>query len=181
MTRRELLAVVEGIKHFHHYLYGQHFSVRTDHGALNWLMQFKNPEGQMARWLEVLSVYDFSISHRPGKSHGNADGLSRRPCGECQYFVCQFICKFGVPRQVHTDQGTQFESVRSSVHDSTGETPSLLMLGREVELPIDMLYGRNDTPKIPSDSYEIQRGSSGVQKIVHHNLLRPYFGKTGTH
>lgn len=25
-------------------------------------------------------------------------------------FVCQFICKFGVSRQVHTDQGTQFES-----------------------------------------------------------------------
>lgn len=42
---------------------------------------------------------------------------------------------------------------RSSVHDSTGETPSLLMLGREVELPIDMLFGRNDSPKFPSDSY----------------------------
>lgn len=39
----------------------------------------------MARWIEVLSVYDFIILHRPGKSHGNADGLSRRPCGECQY------------------------------------------------------------------------------------------------
>lgn len=44
---------------------------------------------------------------------------------------------------------------RSYVHDtsSTGETPSLLMLGRQVELRIDMLYGRNDTPKIPSDYY----------------------------
>lgn len=30
-------------------------------------------------------------------------------------------------------------------------------------------------------TYEIQRGSSGVLKIVYHNLLRPYFGKTGTH
>lgn len=98
VTRRELLAVVEGIKHFHHYLYGQHFSVRTDHGALNWLMQFKNPEVQMARWLEVLSVYDFSISHRPGKSHGNADGLSRRPCGECQY------CKRKENREVEAEE-----------------------------------------------------------------------------
>lgn len=44
-------------------------------------------------------------------------------------------------------------SLRSSVHDSPGETPSLLMLGREVELPIDMLFGRNDSPKFPSDSY----------------------------
>lgn len=85
VTRRELLAVVTSVKHFHHYLYGVNFTVRTDHGALTWLMQFKNPEGQMARWLEVLSTYDFSIHHRPGKLHGNADGLSRRPCSPCGY------------------------------------------------------------------------------------------------
>ena len=98
VTRRELLAVVEGVKHFHHYLYGKHFTVRTDHGALNWLMHFKNPEGQMARWLEVLSVYDFTIIHRPGKSHGNADGLSRRPCGECSY------CKRKEERELNSTQ-----------------------------------------------------------------------------
>ena len=33
VTRRELLAVVSSIKHFHHYLYGKDFLVRTDHGA----------------------------------------------------------------------------------------------------------------------------------------------------
>ncbi len=32
-TRKELLAVVSSIKHFHHYLYGRHFKVRSDHGA----------------------------------------------------------------------------------------------------------------------------------------------------
>ena len=30
---------------------------------------------------------------------------------------------------------------RSSVHESTGFSPSMLMLGREIELPIDLLYG----------------------------------------
>ncbi|KAK3086868.1 hypothetical protein FSP39_024642 [Pinctada imbricata] len=85
VTRRELLAIILAIKHFHHYLYGKHFTVRTDHGALNWLMKFRNPEGQMARWLEQLQAYDFRIEHRPGKSHGNADGLSRRPCNPCDY------------------------------------------------------------------------------------------------
>ena len=42
-------------------------------------MSFKNPEGQLARWLEELSQYDFQIIHRPGKKHGNADGLLRIP------------------------------------------------------------------------------------------------------
>ena len=40
VTRRELLAVVASIKHFHHYLYGNHFKVRSDHGALTWLFNF---------------------------------------------------------------------------------------------------------------------------------------------
>ncbi|CAC5374211.1 unnamed protein product [Mytilus coruscus] len=50
VTRRELLAVVASIKHFHHYLYSKYFIVRKDHGALSWLFNFKNPEGQLARW-----------------------------------------------------------------------------------------------------------------------------------
>jgi hypothetical protein len=43
VTRRALLAVVASIRHFHHYLYGRHFLVRSDHGALRWLFKFKNP------------------------------------------------------------------------------------------------------------------------------------------
>ncbi|CAG2220580.1 unnamed protein product [Mytilus edulis] len=79
--------MVASIKNFHHYLYGRHFLVRTDHGALRWLMNFKNPEGQMARWLEVLGTYDFEIQHRAGRIHSNADALSRRPClaTSCKY------------------------------------------------------------------------------------------------
>ena len=84
VTRRELLAIVMSAKHFHHYLYGRPVLVRTDHGALQWLMSFKNPCGQVARWLQLLSGYDLKIQHRAGRQHGNADGLSRRPCTECK-------------------------------------------------------------------------------------------------
>ena len=80
VTWRELLAVVNSVQQFHHYLYGQHFMVRTDHASLRWLTNFKNPEGQLARWIELLSTYDFQIVHRVGRSHSNADALSRRPC-----------------------------------------------------------------------------------------------------
>ena len=47
VTRRELLAVVTAVKHFHHYLYGRHLRIHTDHGSLQWLMSFRNPEGQL--------------------------------------------------------------------------------------------------------------------------------------
>ena len=85
VTRRELLAVVTFLKHFRHYLYGQQVKVRTDHGALRWLLQFKNPEGQLARWLEVITQYQLTLEHRAGRVHLNADGLSRRPCTDCRH------------------------------------------------------------------------------------------------
>ncbi|KAL5466930.1 hypothetical protein EMCRGX_G031093 [Ephydatia muelleri] len=50
VTRRELLAVVEFTQHFRHYLLGRKFILRTDHGSLVWLRNFKEPEGQLARW-----------------------------------------------------------------------------------------------------------------------------------
>ncbi|MCG8048997.1 MAG: RNase H-like domain-containing protein, partial [Candidatus Thiodiazotropha endolucinida] len=83
VTRKELLALVTYVKHFKHYLYGKKFLVRTDHSSLRWLMNFKNPEGQIARWIEVLSSYDMKVEHRPGRSHQNADGVSRIPCAYC--------------------------------------------------------------------------------------------------
>ena len=61
------------------------FLVRTDHGALRWLFNFRSPEGQVARWLEILSSFDFAMEHRAGRNHGNADGMSRRPCNQCGY------------------------------------------------------------------------------------------------
>ena len=85
VTRRELLAVVRTLKHFHKYLYGQKFLLRTDHSALQWLMTFKEPEGQVARWIQQLQEYNFEVQHRKGASHRNADALSRRPCtGRCR-------------------------------------------------------------------------------------------------
>ena len=83
VTRRELLAVVHFVKYFRQYVYGQKFTIRTDHGALRWLLNFKDPEGQIARWLQVLGEYNFRIIHRAGRSHANADGMSRLPCRQC--------------------------------------------------------------------------------------------------
>ena len=51
-------------------------------------MGFKNIEGQLARWIEELAVYNMEIVHRPGKNHVNADDLSRIPdlLVQCNYY-----------------------------------------------------------------------------------------------
>ena len=48
VTRRELLAVVELARQYRSYLIGRTFILRTDHGSLLWLWNFRDPEGQGA-------------------------------------------------------------------------------------------------------------------------------------
>ena len=72
--------MLRSIEHFHAYLYGRKFLLRTDHAALQWLLNFRRPEGQVARCIQSLQQYDFTVQHQPGSKHGNADALSRRPC-----------------------------------------------------------------------------------------------------
>ncbi|PAA55822.1 hypothetical protein BOX15_Mlig019225g1 [Macrostomum lignano] len=78
-TRLELLAVVTFIMKFRYYLLGKAFCLRTDHSSLQWLKNFSDAEGQVARWLEKLAPFQYRIVHRPGRSHGNADAMSRKP------------------------------------------------------------------------------------------------------
>ena len=78
-----MLALVWAAQHFRAYLYGRSFQARTDRQLLKWLRSFKEPEGQVACWLEALAEYDFEVVHRPGRQHMNADGLSRQHCQQC--------------------------------------------------------------------------------------------------
>ena len=118
VTMKELLAVVYFVKYFRPYLYGRHFTIRTDPGSLRWLINFKNPEGQIARWLQILGEYDYEIIHRPGKSHQNADSLSRKTCPQCSRTDAEIEkCTTGDPNTratpdvrnevTHADQSSQ--------------------------------------------------------------------------
>ena len=79
--------MVLSIRHFKYYLCGLPFTVRTDHSALQWLMTFREPEGQVGRWLEELLAFQFRVEHRAGACHTNADALSCRLCATegCRY------------------------------------------------------------------------------------------------
>uniref|UniRef100_A0A0X3PXJ8 Transposon Ty3-I Gag-Pol polyprotein n=1 Tax=Schistocephalus solidus TaxID=70667 RepID=A0A0X3PXJ8_SCHSO len=86
VTRKEMLALTYFVEECRPYLLYRPFIVRTDHSSLTWLRNFKNPEGQVARWQEKLAEYEFECVFRPGRQHGNSDALSRkpyRPHGEC--------------------------------------------------------------------------------------------------
>ena len=148
--------------------------------------------------------------------------------------VDDFICRFGVPRQLHSDQGTNFESkvfaeicklldiektrttplhpqsdgqverfnrtlvemlrgkikedqkdwdlqlpacmmaYRGAVHESTGVSPNLLMLGRELEVPLDVIT------EAPPDASPLKIDyAQAVQKRLAsaHDLARRHLNK----
>ena len=140
-------------------------------------------------------------------------------------FVTNCVCKFGVPRQIRTDQEKLFESgifkelcnklsidntrttafrpesdglvecfnrrledilskydsqnqkkwdehlpwavmaYGSSEHDTTKFPPCMRMLGREIELPVDLIYGpHTQSETIPDETHAVFAYSNNMQK-----------------
>jgi len=96
ITCKELAGMIFRLKHYRQYLLGRQFTIRTDHAALSYLLTAKDQIGQQARWVDLMSEYTFTIKHRAGTSHSNADNLSRiLPCEEdgdestqCHKHIC---------------------------------------------------------------------------------------------
>jgi len=79
ISKLELLAVVWALELYRPYLLGSPFKVTviSDHSALPGLLKTKQPTGILARWIEKLSEYDFTIVYRPGRTNQGPDFLSR--------------------------------------------------------------------------------------------------------
>ena len=66
---KECLADVWGVIHFRDCLFGQTFSIETDHQPLKWLMTTAKLTRKFARWALTSHVYDFGIE----QTNANAD------------------------------------------------------------------------------------------------------------
>ena len=106
VTRKELLAVIYGLKQFRHFLLINPFVLRVDHSALTSLMRSPNPLGQAARWLDTIADYNFEIRYRSGALHRNADSLSRKPCTADENFPCK-QCERTMPTVSECNRATR--------------------------------------------------------------------------
>ena len=81
---KEALSIIFGVTKFRQYLLGRHFVILFDHKPLSYLMASDKPIPAMAsariqRCSLLLSAYNYSICHRPGKAHTKTDIFSRLP------------------------------------------------------------------------------------------------------
>ena len=120
VTRKEFLAIVFHLKYFRNYLWGREILVRTDHGALQWYKNIKQPDFQLSSWIETVEEFGVKIVSRPGSKHQNADALSRIPvcdgkkciCGKCREYSSESV-----------DAATNTGGFPNCVSTITGNTP----------------------------------------------------------
>ena len=77
VIEKECLAIVWSLQVFYVYLFGQKFTIETDHQPLSWLEKMKNANQRLTRWTLAVQPFCFEIHHRRGSLNKNADGLSR--------------------------------------------------------------------------------------------------------
>ena len=83
------------IKHFHHYLYGHHCEVYTDHKPLIALLNTPHPSGKLARWELILQDVDLVIRYCSGKKNAGVDALSHLPVDQDDNRDCSLSEKQG--------------------------------------------------------------------------------------
>ena len=81
---KEGLAIVFGLSKFYMYLYGQRFTLYTDHKPLLKIFAPNSATSTLAaarlqRWSLLLSSYQYEIRYRSSTDIANADALSRLP------------------------------------------------------------------------------------------------------
>ncbi|GFV75368.1 retrovirus-related Pol polyprotein from transposon 412 [Trichonephila clavipes] len=118
-----------------------------------------------------------------------------------EVLVQHWISRFGVPLQVHSDQGRNFDSAvckrlceilaidktrttalhpqsdgmveRSAVYETTRYSPSQMLFGRDLRLPADLLFSR--PPDAPFAPEEYIKKLQAWMEVMHH-LARERIG-----
>ena len=76
-TDKELLAIVDSLRHFQDELQGHKITIRTDHQALVSFMKNIQTNQMKRRWQEFMSQFDITLEHIKGENNAIADFLSR--------------------------------------------------------------------------------------------------------
>ena len=104
-------------------MYGETFSIFTDHKSLKYIPTQKELNLRQRRWMELLKDYDCTIEYHPGKANVVADALSRKTVEYSAGIVCYdmgnlvALRKMNVVLDVERDHLLANFQVRPSLRD----------------------------------------------------------------
>jgi hypothetical protein len=75
---RELIGLVQVVRHWRPYLWGRRFVIRTEHRSLHFLLDQRLTTIPQHQWASKLLGFDFVVEYKPGALNVVADALSRR-------------------------------------------------------------------------------------------------------
>ncbi|UYV81543.1 hypothetical protein LAZ67_20001490, partial [Cordylochernes scorpioides] len=173
-TEKECLALVWSMSKLRPYLYGRRFKVMTDHHALCWLRNLRDPTGRLARWALKIQEYDFEIIYKSGKKHLDADGLSRGPLPEAD-FDDNYDSLFFNP--VIEDSDEYIENIKRCLGDTEGKR-SIVENFKEEN---GCLYKRNPRPEGRAWLLVVPRvRRRDILKEYHNHMICGHLGVTRT-
>jgi len=166
---RELIGLVQAVRHWRPYLWGRQFLVRTDHYALKFLLDQRLSTVPQHQWVSKLFGYDFAVEYRPGRLNVVADALSRKGDSEGQLAHLNALSGpsfrlFDEMRQ-ELQQDATLRALRDSVVADRGEpwhiTDGLIMRGSRVYVPPTSAA----LPTVIELAHTA--GHEGIQKTLH--------------
>jgi hypothetical protein len=100
----ELAAIMNALKMWRHYLLGRKFVLMTDHCGLWHLFEQPKLNARKARWMALLSEFDFEIKHIKGKENKVVDAL--RKSMKTIHLAAVSTCETNVRERVMNAQET---------------------------------------------------------------------------
>jgi hypothetical protein len=180
-TQKELLGIVFALKKLHYYLWGNHFTLFTDHRALTYMHTQKDMNSMLTGWQETIWSYTFKVVYRPGVLNVLPDALSRQFPQELWTSRTEGTAPTKVYGYIHLmqDSNTPRETVALSDRKTVlADTHALGHFGTNAM--VKHIHGLNKTwPHLAKDCLEYVQRCQECQRV---NIARKgYHPMTAVH
>ncbi|XP_029158172.1 uncharacterized protein K02A2.6-like [Nylanderia fulva] len=178
---KEAFAIVFGIKKFHQFLYGNHFTLLTDNKPL---AQILNPQKglpaysalRMQHYAVFLQAFNFDIKYRKSIDHCNADGFSRLPIQE------KSVGKFDVIDVLQMENVETLPVTAKSIRDEINKDALLLKIRQTLIKGKSLVpLGYNDGEFALQDGIVFRKERIAIPKSLRSKVLKElHAGHFGT-